>query len=218
MAKICTVKQIQKLDHLAIDQYGVSSMALMENAGRAVSEEILKLLKRSKGRKVCIVCGLGNNAGDGFVVARHLMNADLAVEVIVIGDPKKLKADAKQNYDIIKKCKVSIRVAKRARERFSDYDIVVDAIFGVGLNRIIDQPYKGIIEQINTEAGRVVAVDIPSGLDGTSGEIFGSCIKAYRTVTFSAAKKGLYAKKGPKFTGKVIVADIGIPKMLFKKI
>ena len=93
-------------------------------------------------------------------------------------------------------------------------DVVVDAIFGVGLNRKIDEPIRSLIEAVNTHAKRIVAVDIPSGLDGTTGKIYGVCVKADTTVTFSFPKKGLGINEGPRNTGKVVVVDIGIPKKL----
>ena len=213
-----TVKQIQKLDKIAIEKYGIPSLVLMENAGRHVAMEVLRLLK--KQRKVCVVCGMGNNAGDGFVVARHLMNHGCAVDIVVIGDARNLKHDAAINYLILKKLKypmITVRARYSALVRaIRKSDIVVDAIFGVGLNRDIENPYKNVIEVINAHAKRTVAIDAPSGLNADDGSIYGVCIKAHTTVTFTLAKKGFQKKDGPRYVGNVIVVDIGIPKKLYK--
>lgn len=217
-----SVKQIQNLDRMAIEDFGVPSLVLMENAGRAVAEEVQKILKGRKKAKVCVVCGLGNNAGDGFAAARHLMNAGIAVKIFLIGRGRDLKHDAAVNYGILKKLKYPlIEVGTVQALPLCDIagaDVVVDAIFGVGLNRGIREPFKSIIEALNRRARRVIAVDIPSGLDGTSGRIYGVCIQAARTVTFSFAKQGFFKGEGPKYAGKITVVDIGIPERLKQRI
>ncbi|HLF19023.1 MAG TPA: NAD(P)H-hydrate epimerase [Candidatus Omnitrophota bacterium] len=211
-----TVKQIQRLDRLAIESYGVPSLILMENAGRALAQEVSKTLKNK--RRVCVICGIGNNAGDGFVGARHLINAGKKVDIILIGKGSKLKEDAFVNYSILKKLKYPIQEVSQARSfvvrKIKAADIIVDAIFGVGLNREVAEPFKSFIEAINTHARKIIAVDIPSGLDGTSGKKYGVCIRANKTVTFTFMKKGFLVNEGPKHAGKIIVVDIGIPKRL----
>jgi len=224
--KKVTVKQIQNLDNIAIGKYGISSIALMENAGRNVACEIIRLLKhkdtRSRALTVCIICGTGNNAGDGFVIARHLINNNIKAKIFLIGRAKKLKHDAALNYQILKKLKYSIKECQKLSNDeikiIKNANCVVDAIFGVGLNREITEPFKEFIQAINKNAKRIIAVDIPSGLDGTTGKIYGVCIKANTTVTFSFAKKGFYKAQGPKVVGKVVVADIGIPRKLKNKL
>jgi hydroxyethylthiazole kinase-like uncharacterized protein yjeF len=219
--KAATVKQIQKLDRVAIDEYGMPSIILMENAGRLVAAEVLRQLKRKKNPKVSVICGLGNNAGDGFVVARHLINAGIKAKVYHFGKEKQLKVDALINYRFFKKLRFPIAPIKLSNQgllpaEISKVDIVVDAIFGAGLNRDIQNPFKSIIEGINSSSAKIISVDIPSGLNGTTGKIYGVCIKANTTVTFSLAKKGFYKNYGPALTGKVIVVDIGIPYACYK--
>ncbi len=216
LAKAVTVKQIQRLDRIAIDRYGIPSIILMENAGRAVAREVLKLLKKRKNHRVRIVCGQGNNAGDGLVAARHLMNDGLDVKVFIIGKGSCLKEDAAVNYRILKLFKYPV-VELGPNDTSITRDIkkagvVVDAIFGVGLNREVPDPIRKVIEIINKNAKKVVAVDIPSGLDGSTGKIYGACVKADVTVCFSLLKKGFLKNDGPAYIGKVVVADIGIPK------
>lgn len=217
-----TVKQMQQIDRLAIEKYGVASACLMENAGRSVSQEALKYLKGKKNPNICIFCGLGNNAGDGFVITRHLINADVRTKVFLIGKPEKLRNDALLNYKILKKCKYSIKVIKRidktVKQDIRRSDLLIDAIFGTGLSRDILDPFRSVIEDLNASNKRIIAVDIPSGLDGTTGDVHGVCIRAFKTVTFAYAKKGFFKKHGPKVTGKIVVADIGIPRKIFKEI
>jgi len=220
-----TVKQIQRLDKVAIDQYGVPSIVLMENAGQLVSQVIIKKLKRTKRPLVHVVSGVGNNAGDGFVIARYLINAGIKTKVFHLGKGKDLKADAAINYQLLKKLQYPIEALSSQRLLsfrrdalqcvFTKADIVVDAVFGVGLNREIKGAFKDLIEVMNSKAKRILSVDIPSGLDGTTGKIFGVCIKAQTTVTFSFPKKGFYKNQGPKYCGKIIVVDIGIPKSIY---
>ena len=207
---------------MAIKRKGIPSLVLMENAGRSVADAVKALLKSKKKASVCILCGMGNNAGDGFVVARHLWNSGIGVQVFLIGQGDKLKRDAATNYQILKDCRYPIREICRLtpalKRHIGQADIVVDAIFGVGLNREITGLFRQVIESANQAGPRIVAVDIPSGLDGTSGKIYGTCIRAYTTVTFSCPKKGFYQGQGPQQTGHVIVADIGIPQKLVREV
>ena len=140
----------------------------------------------------------------------------------MIGKGRRLKNDAALNYRILKKCKYPIRELDADHplpgDKVRKASVVVDAIFGVGLNREVSGLFCEAIEVLNTHAKKIIAVDIPSGLDGTTGKIYGICIKAKTTVTFSFAKKGFTVNQGPKQTGKVIVADIGIPVQLVNKI
>lgn len=222
MSKSVTVRQIQELDKIAIERCGIPSLVLMENAGRAVAEEVKKSLRGKEKPRVCIVCGVGNNAGDGFVAARHLINAGIGVKILLVGKGQQLKHDAAVNYRILKKIKCPVKEVRAgrdpSRQDVARADVVVDAIFGVGLNREITGYFRGAIEAINRGSKYVVAVDIPSGLDGTTGAIYGVCVKADKTVTFTCPKKGFFTDRGPRQTGKVVVVDIGIPLWLRNKI
>ncbi len=213
--KEVTAKQMQKLDDVAINTFGIPSVVLMENAGRAVFEEITKGVAV---KRACVVCGAGNNAGDGFVVARHMANAGIPVDVIMPGPASRLKKDALLNYNLARRLRVPVHMIKRVTPRviamISAADVTVDAIFGVGLNRTVGGIYAGMIDAVNRHAGRVVAVDVPSGLDATTGKIYGVCVKARKTVTFTCPKKGFTAGQGPQYTGTVKVVDIGIPHMI----
>ena len=213
--KTLTVSEIQELDRWAIEKIGIPSLVLMENAGRGVAQEIYKKLKHRKESSVVIVCGTGNNGGDGFVAARYLYNWGFKPRIFLVGNPTQLKTDALANYHVAKNLRISVKpidgLDSAFKKSIQSADLIVDAIFGVGLNRPIHEPYHGIIHAINTQGLYVVAVDIPSGLDGTTGEIYGICIKANLTVTFSALKKGFLKKQGTFYTGRHVVVDIGIP-------
>ncbi len=219
---VVSVKEIQALDSLAIKTIKIPSLVLMENAGQAVCAEVLRLIRNKKNPFVCVLCGLGNNAGDGFVVARHLLHAGVKPRVYLIGKAKDLKSDAAANYQTLKKLKHPIQevqgINRRLINDFKKADIVVDAIFGVGLNRAIEGPFKEIIEVLNSQHKYVISVDTPSGLDATTGRIYGICVKASLTVTFSFLKKGFFKKEGPCYTGQIKAVDIGIPKGLLKGI
>lgn len=222
MRKAFSVPQAQALDRLAIEKYGIPSIVLMENAGRAATQEVLKILKSRKRKAVCVFCGSGNNGGDGFVAARHLLNAGIKIKIFLVGKPQELKQDPAIFYHILKRLKCPLKsIRKMSVEVFKDLekaDMIVDAIFGIGLSRRIGEPFRSMIEAVNRAKKFVVALDVPSGLDATTGKIFGVCVKADLTVTFAVMKKGLLKNDGPHYSGKVIVADIGIPKILEKAV
>lgn len=206
-----TIKEIQTLEKMAIGKIGIPSLVLMENAGRAVAQETKRSLRGK--RNVAVVCGTGNNAGDGFVAARHLMNAGIKVKIFLAGPAAQLKKDAAVNYQVLRKIKYPINgcKGKKFSADIARADCVIDAIFGVGLNRTIEEPFHSVIEVINKNAKYIIAVDTPSGLDGTTGGIYGACIKADKTVTFTFSKTGFLKNNGPEQTGKIVIADIGIP-------
>ncbi|MGA2173046.1 MAG: NAD(P)H-hydrate epimerase [Sedimentisphaerales bacterium] len=211
--------QVRAFDAWAINELGVPGVVLMENAGRSCAEFIKEKLSQTDTPRVCIFCGTGNNGGDGFVIARHLLNAGFAVVVIICGRRDKIKGDAKVNLDILKGLDAPVeqldvdgiddikdRVAALAR----DADMIVDAVFGTGLMGELRNGYKRLIETINALGRPILAVDIPSGLDCDTGNPLGAAIKANWTVTFVAVKKGFVLENTRAHTGEVYVASIGI--------
>ncbi len=214
-----SAQEIREIDRLAIEEVGIPSSVLMENAGVATAREILKNLKKPRATKVCVVCGTGNNGGDGFVVARHLAEANVRLRVFVIGKRGSFKPDAQVNYGILKNLGQKIEFIHGPVPGFlkalADSDIVVDALFGVGLNRDLSESFQRVIEAINQHSRYTVAVDIPSGLDATTGKVWGVGIKAALTVTMSCLKQGFFFNDGRRLTGRVVVADIGIPKKIY---
>lgn len=200
---------MQKIDRFAVDCYGIPSVVLMENAGSGAAREILKMLKRIKSPRVAIICGPGNNGGDGFVVARHLMIHGIFPEVFVLVPGAKLKGDAALNYHILKQTKCAVKFIVPNAAALKKADILVDAIFGIGLARDIEGKFRKVIEDINRYARKVVSLDIPSGLDGTTGKINGVVVNATKTITFHLKKKGLMKHDGKKASGNIVVAHIG---------
>lgn len=220
MPKALSVLQAQQIDRFAIQKLGIPSVVLMENAGRLTAGEILKIigvrpLRGLTPKAVIIFCGSGNNGGDGFVVARHLWASGVRVKVFLIGNPKNLKQDSAINFKILKKLKCPVEniqnVNKKVLTELRRATLIVDAIFGIGLSRPVGEPYRSIIHAINQARKPVVAVDVPSGMDATTGKVLGACVKATCTVTFAVLKKGFLTVQGRRYVGKVIVADIGIP-------
>lgn len=211
-----TRAQVRQIDRLAIEEYHIPGIVLMENAARGVADEVQRILP-GKTRPIAIFCGAGNNGGDGFALARHLHNRGFEVEVVLLTDPDQIKADAAINLQIIQKMGLYITLGA-VRRRLTRQALLVDAIFGTGLNRAPSEPFASAIEQINAFALPVLAVDVPSGLDCDSGEPLGACIRAVKTVTFVAEKAGFANPQSQSYTGEVVVADIGAPWELVQRV
>jgi hydroxyethylthiazole kinase-like uncharacterized protein yjeF len=220
--KTVSAKEIQDIDRLAIVQHGIPSFILMENAGRECAKLILKRLASKKSKRVCIICGTGNNGGDGLVIARYLKAAGVKVHVCVIGQKKNLKQDPAINFSILESMNPSLYIGQRLlaqhQQNIRQADVVVDALFGVGLNRPLEKSFQKVIEIVNHESQYTVSIDVPSGLDATTGKKEGACIDADETIAFTFAKKGFFLNNGPEVIGKLNVIDIGIPSVLKKRI
>ncbi len=215
------VKQMKTLDKKAQDDYGIPGLILMENAGLRAFEIAYKMLKKRKSKSVFIFCGPGNNGGDGFVTARHLLNHNVKVWVFLLSAGEDIKGDALINYRILKKLGAriitlpSVAYLRNATKALNKAGLIIDAIFGIGLNKVIEGFIEEVIVEINRADVPVLSLDVPSGLCANTGKVFGCCIAAHTTVTFGAAKKGFYKADGPEKTGKLIVADISLPRDLF---
>jgi hydroxyethylthiazole kinase-like uncharacterized protein yjeF len=215
---VMTRDEVRAFDAWAINTLGIPGVVLMENAGRSCAELIKDNLKGIPGPKVCIFCGTGNNGGDGYVIARHLINRGIKVTIVVCGDYNKIKGDAKTNLNILERMDQSIErlnpvdndVAEQVAHFNTGASVIVDALFGTGLTGQLSDEYKRLIENINTCNIPVLAVDIPSGLDCNSGKPLGAAIRAKWTVTFVAVKKGFLTANTTQYTGEVFIASIGI--------
>ena len=222
MEKTLTREEMLELDRKAIEEYKIPGIVLMENAGRNVAEEILKMIDDPQQAKVAILCGKGNNGGDGFVVARHLHNHSISVYVFLVAKISDIlkDGDAGTNLQILLNMKIPVKEildipgVNSILKELNGYNILADALFGTGLSGDVREPFKTLISGVNNLNKPTLSVDIPSGLDCNTGKILGAAIKATKTVTFAVAKKGFYLNDGPSYTGKVIVSDIGIPKEL----
>ena len=214
-----TPDEMRRIDAFAIDTVGIPGVVLMENAGRAIFEQAYKGLA-GKDSHALVFCGRGNNGGDGFVVARHLLNNGVDTEVFVVGAISKIKGDAGVNLRILKRMGVPItKITKKSlpelRRRMKRCGLIVDALLGTGLSGEVTGLYRDVIELINEAGCPVLAVDIPSGLDGLTGKPLGISVVANATVTFQLPKKAFENPRARNFTGQLTVVDIGIPMHLY---
>jgi NAD(P)H-hydrate epimerase len=201
---IVTADEMKAFDRQTIDGIGVPGAVLMEAAGRAVAERA-----RTLGGSVVVYAGPGNNGGDGFVAARHLYNWTIPVEVVLCAARDKVKGDALIHLVACERSGVPI-VDRASFEPV----VIVDALFGTGLDREVSGAMAEIIERINRHPGKKIAVDIPSGLHADRGVPLGVCVKADYTLTLAFAKRGLVTSPGFTYCGRLEVADIGIPERL----
>jgi len=210
--------QVRKFDAWAINQLGIPGTVLMENAGRSCAELIKEKLGDIEKPSVCIFCGTGNNGGDGYVIARHLLNSGFEVKVVICGDREKIKGDAKLNLDILEAMGQAIEQLNLEQKDIGDCagqvaegaDMLVDAVFGTGLKGQLTGRYQELIKAINSQGKLILAVDIPSGLDCDTGRPLAAAVKADFTVTFVALKKGFVNESAAQYTGQIFIASIGV--------
>jgi len=209
MIELLTTAEMAEADRLTIAG-GTPGIDLMENAGRAVADAVSAVLQ---GRRVVIVAGPGNNGGDGFVAARHLAERGYLVRVSFVGDRKRLQGDAALAAE-----RWSGPVEEASPVSLTDCDIVVDALFGAGLDREVEGLPRAMIKAMNGAGVPLIAVDLPSGVNGTSGAVMGLAVKATHTVTFFRRKTGHMLLPGRLHCGSVEVADIGTPASVLEAI
>lgn len=199
------VAQMKAADQYTIQKLGVPSLELMEHAAQAC----VQVLKDEKVdlSHVCVVCGSGNNGGDGFAIARILQNNRYSVETFCVGNPEHYTEETQEQMHRLQECGGKITYGMPQED---SYSVIIDAVFGVGLSRKVEGRYRQVIEQMNRMRGTKFAVDIPSGLSATTGCILGCAFKADYTVTFQLKKIGLELSQGRTMAGRVIVPDIGI--------
>ncbi|MSU79959.1 MAG: NAD(P)H-hydrate epimerase [Gemmataceae bacterium] len=211
-----TREQVRAYDKHAIEQIGIPSVVLMENAGRGAAEVLRTLGIHGK---VAICCGKGNNGGDGLVLARHLANWGFDTLSLLFAHPDQLAPDAGSQWKIVQKMSVASKIILARSTAidesilaatFAQADWIVDAMFGTGLTGPLRPPFDRIVEIINEATKRVLAIDIPSGLDCDTGVALGRTIRAAHTVTFVAQKQGFTNPTSATYTGTIHVADIGI--------
>lgn len=217
-----TVAQMKSIDKRAITQYAIPGIVLMENAGRGVVKVIESHLDLSRNPKVTIVCGTGNNGGDGMVVCRHLLAAGGLPECFLLGKKGKVEGDAKINLEILEASGFRVielqnSILREFTEHLQQSSLVVDAIFGTGFKGKLEGFAARVVERINSSALPVVSIDCPSGLNSDSGRIEGLCVNAKVTVTMCLPKIGLLFYPGRKSVGELWVADIGVPDKIIEE-
>jgi len=213
---VLTRQQVREVDRRAFDEYGLSGLVLMENAGRNSAE-----LLRSIGiaGRVVICCGKGNNGGDGFVIARHLENAGVDVRVLLCVPPSSLTGDAATNFGVLQRSRTPLVLPPIDWvPELADADWIVDALLGTGTQGTLREPYISAVAAINGSNRRVFAVDLPSGLNCDAGIPLGCCVIADHTATFVARKPGFDSPGAIQWTGQVHVIDIGVPHALLRSL
>lgn len=225
-------REMQEIDRETIESFGIPGRVLMENAGYGTFKMIMDLFPDIFDRKVCLLCGRGNNGGDGFVVARYLMEKGVETNIFLLSSRDRLRGDARANMGLVEKlCAMRgkkdeenkiIQIPDRDaflkyKSRIFHNDLFVDGIFGTGLNSDVRGFFREVIDLVNASRNPVVSVDIPSGLNADTGKPCGVCIKAYATASFAFAKPGHILYPGNIFTGKLEVIDIGIPGFIVEK-
>lgn len=207
-------ERAREIDRWAQEHLGLPGDLLMENAGSRASCHVLSLAKERSIEHAVILCGTGNNGGDGFVIARHLAD-ELQMSVNLLGPREKVSGDAEKNLFRLEATgsPVNIGLSCEAIRAILEGkpSIVVDAIFGTGLDRPIAGGKREVIETVNRSGAPVVSIDLPSGLDANTGEVLGVAIHATTTVTFVAPKSGFFTGEGPTLCGDVLIEPIGFP-------
>ena len=209
-----TAEQMREIDRRAIFEIGIPGVALMENAGRRVFEEANRMVGTSDGT-VVVLSGKGNNGGDGFVVARHLINNGYEVKVYLVGKAEDVSGDAGVNLAVLRRMGIAVHElsgqddVQTLHPILEDAVLAVDALLGTGLKGEVKGLYASLISAAN--GSRVLSVDIPSGLDADTGHPLGAAVRAEKTVTFQYPKCGFKNPSAREFLGELIVADIGIP-------
>jgi NAD(P)H-hydrate epimerase len=216
-----TREQSRRVDQIAIDEFGFSGLVLMENAGRGVADVLCRL---GIAGPVVICCGKGNNAGDGFVIARHLDLRGHKARILLWAKPDELTGDAATNFQILAKTDVPIEVfgaeydAARLAELLDGAAWIVDGLLGTGARGEPRPPLDAVIEQINAAAAPKLAIDLPSGLDCDTGHPSQHTIRAAETCTFVTAKIGFFGSEAASYLGRLHVLDIGAPRKIVEQV
>ena len=224
--KHLSCQQCREADRIAIEEMGVPSLTLMENAGRGCADLILGL---NIDGEVVILCGRGNNGGDGFVIARHLHSAGKSVTVILMADSHRVSGDAKANLERLNAFPIPvIELPPDAGhplieglltgEEGSSPDVIVDAMLGTGASGGLRPPYDQVVKVANALKSTRIAVDLPSGLDCDTGQVINDSFQADLTCTFIAAKHGMNTDNGRRYCGDVRLVDIGLPKQALARV
>ncbi|NOR50278.1 MAG: NAD(P)H-hydrate dehydratase [Desulfuromonadales bacterium] len=218
--KVLTAAQMQAVDRRTIDEIGIPGVVLMENAGRGVAEAIIERFSPAGPPRALILAGKGNNGGDGYVIARHLLNKGWDVKTLVLAEREAIKGDAALNLKALENSGGQIdfiadnETQKTSLAAAGKLTVLIDALFGTGLTKPVHGLYLQAIEWLNQQPVPVIAVDIPSGVDASTGRVLGTAVNATLTVSFAFPKVGQVSYPGAGFAGELVTVDIGIPESL----
>jgi NAD(P)H-hydrate epimerase len=217
---LVTASEMAEMDRRTIEDIGIQGAVLMENAGRGAAAFFEQVVPDLVQRRIVVLAGSGNNGGDGFVLARLFFNKGARVRTVCLRPPDRLKGDALTNFRILEKIGVPVTVWDESQdfkaqfEAVEDADVIVDAILGTGLQSEVRGLYRRVIDAVNAIGKPVLSVDIPSGIDGSTGRVMGAAIRATATATFALAKIGHAVPPGEEHSGILKVIDIGIPPLV----
>ena len=204
-------KEMQLLDQYTMKKLGLPGIVLMENAGAAVVTEVMKDFP-NRTTNIVVLAGGGNNGGDGFVIARRLIDFGYSVQLLLAVDEQNLKGDAKIHFEVYKERQLP--VVKALSYDMNQADIIIDALLGTGVQGEVREPFFSLINKVNNAKAFVYAVDVPSGVNANTGEVANIAVRANKTITFALPKKGFYLQQGPTFIGEIVVVDISVPTSL----
>ncbi|MBW2094880.1 MAG: NAD(P)H-hydrate dehydratase [Deltaproteobacteria bacterium] len=222
--RLVKAAEMQQMDRMTIEEIGIPGIVLMENAGRSAARFFLEHFTPSFNDSVVLLCGRGNNGGDGYVVARYLHQAGLDVSIAILSQLDRITGDARTNLDIIRKMDLALHEIPDGetwedfRHRLHHSKCIVDAILGTGLNAPVRGFYRTVIDDLNKLQKPVMSIDVPSGLNADSGQVMGVAVKADLTVTFGFPKLGQVVFPGAGLVGRLVRIDIGIPACVSEKI
>jgi hydroxyethylthiazole kinase-like uncharacterized protein yjeF len=209
-----TREQAREMDRIAMEELKIPGIVLMENAARGIAQVALRRLERRPG-PVAVVCGPGNNGGDGLAAARHLASAgrEVRIHLVVPAQAYRAGSDPAVHLAVAR----AMGLPLRDDLELDDAELILDGLFGTGLTRPVRPPFGRAIEAINAARGAVLAIDLPSGLDANTGAILGSAVRAEVTATMGAGKVGFTRGEGPGLVGEIVVVDLGIPPTVLER-
>ncbi len=220
---VLTAAAMRRADQTTIHSFGIPSFTLMESAGRAAAEIVVDMLDSAADDSVLVLCGTGNNGGDGLVVARQIVQHGYSVEVVLLADDTSLSDDAAANLTLLRKLEERSEAGDLEIMSLLDWTeagrsglrgrwgIIIDALLGTGLKRVLEDPIGELVDWINRQGTTVVSIDVPTGLHSDRGTVLGTCVRADLTITMGAPKVGQLVNDGPEYTGDIEVVEIGIP-------
>src|SRR3990172_6910709 len=219
---IANANEMNNIDRRSKDEYGIPTLLLMENAASGITRAVEQMLVSVRGKRMTVLCGRGNNGGDGLASARQLHNLGANVSVYLLSDTADFTAEPALNLNIALKMGIEVNEKgkfsmKTLSSRLNHSHMIIDAMIGTGLASAVKEEYKEIIEHINASKRPVVAVDIPTGINSDTGEVMGTAVMATATVTFALPKRGHFLHPGPDYTGNLQTYDISIPAEAIEK-